>query len=155
MQVPEDLQSILTDSSLHNGAADITTKEILTRYGDIAKGHVQSRQSNVQGPDAPAHGPLSATNSHRSNGPVATRVDVDQSQANAWQKQSSIKHVQNVNTNASQGLPSPQPDVGFSGPNSPYARDRSGSQGSSQASFGQPGGRSSYQPRPRRMGVTG
>jgi len=35
-QVPEDLQSILNDSSLFSGSADITTKEILKRYADVA-----------------------------------------------------------------------------------------------------------------------
>ena len=34
-QVPEDLQSILNDSSLFNNSSEITTKEILKRYGDI------------------------------------------------------------------------------------------------------------------------
>lgn len=154
IQVPEDLQSILTDSSLHDGSAELTTKEILVRYGDIVKGNVQSNQPFVQAADAPAQVPLSASSS-RSPGPVATRVDVDPYQANAWQKQSSVRHVQNAYPAGSNGagLSAPQQEFNFSAPNSPYARDRSGSQGS-QGSFGQVGGRQSYQNRPGTLGVT-
>lgn len=34
-QVPEDVQSILNDSQLFSGSAELTTKEILKRYADI------------------------------------------------------------------------------------------------------------------------
>jgi hypothetical protein len=152
-QVPEDLQSILTDSSLHDGSAELTTKEILQRYGHVGRGNVQASQASVQAADAPAKGPLSASGSNRPTGPLATRVDVDPSQANAWQKQSSVRHVQNAypaGGNGS-GLNAPQQDFNFGAPSSPYARTRSGSQGS-QGSFG--GGRQSYQPRPGTLGVT-
>jgi len=150
IQVPEDLQSILTDSSLHNSSADLTTKEILSRYGDIVKGNIQTSQRTVQGPDAPAQGPLSTTNSNRSaNGPVATRVDVNPYQATAWQKQSSARPVQN----AASGASAPQHDFNFNAPSSSYDRDRSGSQGS-QGSHGTPSARQSYQPRSGAMGVT-
>jgi hypothetical protein len=155
LQVPEDLQSILTDSSLHDGSAELTTKEILLRYGHIVKGHVQANQASVQAADAPAQGPLSASSSNKAPGPVATRVDVDPYQANAWQKQSSVRHVQNAYPagGSGAGLSAPQQDFNFSAPGSPYARDRSGSQGS-QSSFGQAGGRQSYQTRPGTLGVT-
>lgn len=36
-KVPEDLQSILNDTTLFNNTAEITTKEILKRYADIRK----------------------------------------------------------------------------------------------------------------------
>lgn len=154
-QVPEDLQSILTDSSLHDGSAELTTKEILQRYGDIVKGNVHANQASVQAADAPVQGPLSASSSNKSTGPVATRVDVDPYQTNAWQKQSSVRHVQNAHPASGSGaaLSAPHQDFNFSTPSSPYARDRSGSQGS-QNSFGQAGGRQSYQPRPGTLGVT-
>ena len=148
--MPEDLQSILTDSSLHNGSAEITTKEILTRYGDIARGNVATSQRTVQGPDAPVSGPLSASNSlnNRSNGPVATRIDVNTSQQDAWQKQSSVRPVQNAAADA------PAHGFNFATPDSPYARERGGSQ-SSQGSYSVGNQRGSYQQKPGSLGVTG
>ena len=142
-QVPEDLQSILTDTGLHNGPAELTTKEILSRYGHIAKGQIQKQP--VQGADAPVHSPSSATNSI--GGPVATRVDVDPYQANAWQKQSSVRPVH------PQNLAGPQTEFNFSAPNSPYARNRAGSSGSAGSQGGTPGGRQSYQHKPGQMGI--
>ncbi|KAJ8609311.1 hypothetical protein MRB53_039186 [Persea americana] len=52
-EVPEDLQSILTDSALHTASADMSTKEILARYGHIAQGHAQA-QKGVAAADVPA-----------------------------------------------------------------------------------------------------
>lgn len=135
----------MTDTGLHVGPAEITTKEILSRYGHIAKGQVQKQ--TVQGPDGPARSPMSATNSL---GPVATRVDVDPYQATAWQKQSSVRPVQNIAAAAT----TPQNDFNFSAPNSPYARNRAGSSGSAGSHGGAPA-RQSYQPKPGQMGVTG
>jgi hypothetical protein len=149
--VPEDLQSILTDSTLHNGSAELTTKDILTRYGDIARGKVSTFQRGVQGPDYPASGPISTTSSlnNRTNGPVATRIDVNTSQQDAWQKQSSVRPVQNSTSGG------PVHDFNFGTPNTPYARERGGSQ-SSQGSYGAGAGqRGSYQQKPGPLGVTG
>lgn len=150
-QVPEDLQSILTDSSLHNGSAELTTKDILTRYGDIARGTVSTSQ-RVQGPDAPASGPLSASSTvnSRTNGPVATKIDVNTSQQDAWQKQSSVRPVQNSTSGG------PAHDFNFGTPTTPYARERGGSQ-SSQGSYGADvaNQRGSYQQKPGPLGVTG
>ncbi|KIW38418.1 uncharacterized protein PV06_09383 [Exophiala oligosperma] len=145
-QVPEDLQSILSDSSLHAGTAEITTKEILSRYGHIAKGQIQKQ--TVQPADGSMRSPVSASNSI---GPVATRVDVDPSQATAWQKQSSVRPVQNTTTAA----PGSHNDFNFSAPNSPYVRDRAGSSGSGGSHGGTPSGRQSFQPRPGQMGIAG
>ena len=116
--MPEDLQSILTDSNLHNAPGELTTKEILTRYRDIGKGNYGNVQRTVQAADAPAQSPMSAGGS-RPSGPVATRVDADQYQANAWQKQSSVRQVHNANGQ--------QQGFEYNAPNSPYARDQSGS----------------------------
>lgn len=44
-QVPEDLQSILNDSTLFSANADITTKEILKRYADLSKTPAPSTSS--------------------------------------------------------------------------------------------------------------
>jgi hypothetical protein len=138
------LQSILTDSTLHTSSADLTTKEILSRYGDIVRGNVAKQ--TVQGPDSPA-APPSAAGSSKSPVPVATRVDVDPYQANAWQKQSSVRPIQNF------GPPSAQQDHGFAPPMGQFAiRDRAGSAGSreGEVSYGGGGGgtgsaRQSYQ----------
>ena len=139
-QVPEDLQSILTDTGLHGGSAEITTKEILARYGHIARGQVQRQTAGAA--DAPIRSPASAM---PQVGPVATRVDVDPYQTTAWQKQSSVRPVQNMASATS----APANDFQFSAPNSPYARGRAGSADSS-GSHGvqsQPAGRQSFQPR--------
>lgn len=164
------MQSILNDSSLFNGSADITTKEILKRYGDIAKtapvitgpqrvGTLVITDGTASGGEggrsdggsllAPApplsssrtgstaglgvggngggsvgHGSNSlhhtrggsGSNAHghghghgrghggsnsgslsgkegRGNVPIATRIEIDPSQATAWQKESSVRHV--------------------------------------------------------------
>lgn len=142
--MPEDLQSILTDSSLHNSSAELTTKEILSRYGDIVRGNVQKQV--VQAADMPAQGPTSATGSSKGSNPVAMRVDVDPSQANAWHKQSSVRPVQNF------GPASQQPQTfEYATPSQPYGRSRADSD-SSQASFN--ASRQSYGNKPQ-LGVAG
>ena len=144
LKVPEDLQMILTDSSLHNGSAELTTKEILTRYRDIGSGHMANVQRTVETGDATAQAPPSAAK----NSPIATRVDIDPYQANAWQKQSSVRHVQNTTGGA--GMPNTQQALEYSTSDSPYARDRS----ASQDSLGQPGAQSSFHSKPGTIGLT-
>lgn len=88
-QVPEDLQSILNDASFFKDNPDITTKEILKRYGDFGKGSLA--QKIIQGGEVSSGG----TGSTRSNNAAATaRIETDPSQAAAWQMQSSVRHVQ-------------------------------------------------------------
>ncbi|KAF4635516.1 hypothetical protein G7Y89_g2572 [Cudoniella acicularis] len=90
-EVPEDLQSILSDPSLFNNSSDITTKEILKRYGDIGtNGGPRHQVETTEG------SPLgrSKDNGGRAQAPMVTRVDTDPSQAYAWQKESSVRHVQ-------------------------------------------------------------
>lgn len=76
---------ILNDSSLFSNNAEITTKEILKRYGDRAKaptvnsGHVVAAQNGTTSPPSSA--------------PVVTRVDTDPYQQSAWQNESSVRHV--------------------------------------------------------------
>lgn len=117
----------------------MTTQQILNRYGDIARGQVSVHQRSAQPADAPAQTPLSATSNRSNNGPLATRVDVDPYQTNAWQKQRSVRHVQ-----------APGQDYGV--PDSPFLRDRAGS-ASSHDSFGPAGGRRSYYTKPGTTGV--
>jgi len=90
-EVPEDLQSILNDPSLFNNSSDITTKEILKRYGDIGTNGGPRHQ--VETSETSSLG-RSRDGSGRALAPVVTRVDTDPSQAHAWQKESSVRHVQ-------------------------------------------------------------
>jgi hypothetical protein len=147
-QVPEHIQSILTDTDLHNQTEELTTQQILTRYGDIARGQVPVHQRSAQAADGPVPTPLSATSNRSNNVPVATRVDVDPYQTNAWQQQSSVRHVQASAAPYAPGNPNPD----FSAPDSPFVRDRAGS-GSSQGSYGPAGGRRSYHMKPGTTGI--
>jgi hypothetical protein len=90
MQVPEDLQSILNDSSLFTNDSQVTTKEILKRYGDIGTNGGSKHQVETH------ESPISNSNqgSNRALAPVVTRVDSNHHQANAWQNESSVRHVQ-------------------------------------------------------------
>ncbi|KAM5446241.1 Rho-type GTPase activating protein Rga1 [Microsporum audouinii] len=87
-EVPEDLLSILTDSTLFNGSAEITTKEILKRYGALGKLPVPQRAPTVAETI-----PVRSGSSKGNNSPIAARIDTDPSQATAWQMQSSVRHV--------------------------------------------------------------
>ncbi|KAI9730159.1 MAG: hypothetical protein M1818_008253 [Claussenomyces sp. TS43310] len=89
-EVPQDFQSILNDPSFFNNSSDITTKEILKRYGDIAaSGGLRTQNERAESPLG-----RSKQGSGRAMAPVVTRVDTDPSQTTAWQKESSVRHVQ-------------------------------------------------------------
>ncbi|EEP76544.1 conserved hypothetical protein [Uncinocarpus reesii 1704] len=104
-EVPEDLQSILNDTSLFNRDAEITTKEILKRYAEIGKMPAPNRTTT--GLDSL---PARSGSNRGGNTPVATRIDGDPSQATAWQKQRSVRHVQPHQANDGSELrPNPQP----------------------------------------------
>ncbi|KAG9243521.1 hypothetical protein BJ878DRAFT_114149 [Calycina marina] len=91
-EIPEDLQSILSDPSLFQNGGEITTKEILKRYGDLgAAGGVKHMTGT---PEVSSPGGIS--NKDRALAPVVTRVDTDSAQSHAWQKESSVRHVQNT-----------------------------------------------------------
>jgi len=130
-QVPEDLESILTDSALHTASPDMSTKEILARYGHIVQGHVQPQRLGP--PDGPGHSP---SNSQKANG-MATRIDIDANQTSALQKQSSARTVQNqLQPNNSAH------DLGAL--KAPFAKDRVGGQ-SNLEDYSPNNVRSSYQ----------
>lgn len=95
IQVPEDLQSILNDSSLFNQSSEITTKEILKRYGDIGKSPGAQRTTVVTNPGSstPPRTREGGNGNTRSGAPVVTQVDNDPYQANARQKESSVRHI--------------------------------------------------------------
>ncbi len=85
-EVPSDLQSILNDSSLFSGSADLTTKEILKRYGDMNK----PVSGATTGPND-----TSSRQESRGSAPVVThRDDEDPHQASAWQAESSTRPLQ-------------------------------------------------------------
>ena len=164
-QVPEDLQSILNDSSLFNTSSDITTKEILKRYGDIGKRPMITSA-------APADSPPRSSNSTatpRAAAPVITHVDADSGgRTRTWPKESSVRHVQAEGAHGERDrdrvTPTPhQQQAGWQGewqkPDSPYAHqhqrhgstDSQGSQGrSGGARFSAWGGKQGGQ-----MGVMG
>ncbi|KAI9751659.1 MAG: hypothetical protein M4579_005964 [Chaenotheca gracillima] len=158
--VPEDLQSILDDNSLFNGSADLTTKEILKRYGDIGKTPTP-QQTPQEYADSPP--PRSKEGRHA---PAITRVGTDPYQANAWQMESSVRHVQGSQSAPTGGpnrdpdnqSPLPRPQFKFSDSDSPY-RSRAGS-GASQSSHGTPNRNSQdrgsgWGKSPGAVGVTG
>jgi len=94
-EVPEDLQSILSDPSLFNNSSDITTKEILKRFGDLGINGGPRHQVETTESSSPSG--RSKDSSSRALAPVVTRVDTDPSQTFAWQKESSVRHVQDPN----------------------------------------------------------
>ena len=126
---------------------EVTTKEILKRYGEIAK--TPERHAGATRPDAVDTQPTSNTetngNNSRSGAPAITRVDTDPNQLNAWQKESSVRHVQQNGPSfpsGNQNTP-PQPQSEFANRNSPY-HFRAGS-GDSIHSHGTPN-RHSHRP---------
>lgn len=122
-EVPADLQSILNDTTLFNNNSEITTKEILKRYGDIARTPIQ--RGNPYATDSPPRS--------KDGGPIALRIDSDPSQAHAWQKQSSAYQSRGQNGHSTPNL---TPISGHATPNgppsgpfsrSPYMHQRLGS----------------------------
>lgn len=170
-QVPEDLQSILNDSSLFNNSSDITTKEILKRYGDIGRSPAQRPKitdpSNTNTPNEPLPNSRESNTTNGSNpaahaaAPVITHIDTDPYQANVWQKESSVRHVQNPgSSNHDQNTPPQSYDLRDF--DSPYHRRQGSSD--SQASHGSAGrtryrhsgwGKQGTQGAAGPMGVTG
>ncbi|RKF54293.1 Rho-type GTPase-activating protein 1 [Golovinomyces cichoracearum] len=91
-EIPEDLQSILSDQTLFNNTSDITTKEILKRFGDLS---VNCPHKQNLDPETSALG--NQRESSRAFAPIVTRVDSDPSQAHAWHKETSVRHIQEPN----------------------------------------------------------
>ncbi|KAL4996777.1 hypothetical protein BDV10DRAFT_107388 [Aspergillus recurvatus] len=86
-EIPEDLQSVLSDSNLFKENSEVTTKDILRRYGDIARGGFSQKASN--GGET-----FTITNQSRgANVPTSARIETDPSQDAVSQMQSSVRHV--------------------------------------------------------------
>ena len=140
---------MLSDTELFNNMPEVTTKEILKRYGEVAKSpdrHFGNTKPEIA--DAPIRS--SDSNGSRTKAPKATRIDTDPNQAHAWQKESSVRHIQQ---NGAPSYPSTnhntllQPQAEFPNRPSPY-HFRTGSSGSVQ-SEGTP---SRYSQRPPNWG---
>ncbi|WPG97747.1 Rho-type GTPase-activating protein 1 [Acrodontium crateriforme] len=136
-EVPEDLAMILNDSSLFSKDADITTKEILKRYGDRAKPPTVNSNQPPQAHNG--HVPSSSSGGTTSPSPVATRVDRDPNMQNAWQNESSVRHVRSDNPGAGGQTP----------PHLPYAQGR----GSEDSHRGSPHRGSMYNNSKQRPGL--
>jgi hypothetical protein len=140
-QVPEDLAMILNDSSLFSNTADITTKEILKRYGDRAK----APTVHTQHPGAP-----SANNGTTSPPPAVTRVDTDPTVQTAWQNESSVRHVGSDRPEGAFGGGSSNPQTP---PTLPYANQRTSSESRGSPNRGAGNLRSGAYDKQRAMGV--
>ncbi|KAF2088342.1 RhoGAP-domain-containing protein [Saccharata proteae CBS 121410] len=145
-EVPEDLQSILSDSTLFEPSAELTTKEILKRFGEIGK----TPQATIQTSPVQVAG-----RSGRSSAPVAARIESDPA---SYQAESSVRHVggpggpggpgqgpgqrqgegqQGGNGNAGGGG-NEKGGFEFGPPNAPYARsEHPNSSAESQGSYGE------------------
>lgn len=124
----------------------MTTKEILKRYGDIARGSFSQKTNN--GGET-----FTITNSSRNtNAPTSARIETDPSQDAAWQMQSSVRHVQSPVQGQSYNASSTPTDYG-------PPRERSGSNGSQPNSIQSEGQGQQMPHRPRQgagpMGVAG
>lgn len=129
LQVPEDIISVLNDSEVFNNMPEVTTKEILKRYGEIAK-NVRPELNSPRTYDT-----SSINSNSRAGAPVVTRVDTDPNQMHAWQKETSVRHIQQ---NGAPSYPTtnqhtpPQMQSEFANRNSPY-HQRAGSSDSAGA----------------------
>lgn len=148
-EIPEDLQAVLNDTSFFK--EEVTTKEILKRYGDIARGSFSQKTNN--GGET-----FTITNSSRNaNAPTSARIETDPSQDVAWQMQSSVRHVQSPVAGQSLNASGSPADFGSPPPNA--YRERSVSNGSQPNSIQSEGGAQQMPYRTRQgagpMGVAG
>ncbi|KAJ5217980.1 uncharacterized protein N7498_000079 [Penicillium cinerascens] len=141
-EIPEDLQSVLSDPTLFKENSEVTTKEILKRYGDIARGSFRPENGGETFTITPS-------NRNNQNTPTSARIETDPSQDAAWQMQSSVRHVAGPSghSHSTSDYGAPQPA---------YRRERSASNGSSQQNATDSQGQNlPYRPRPSPGAVTG
>jgi hypothetical protein len=139
------LQSVLSDPTLFKENTEVTTKEILKRYGDIARGSFRPENGGETFTITPS-------NRNNQNTPTSARIETDPSQDAAWQMQSSVRHVAGPSGHA-------HSTSDFEPPQPSYRRERSSSNDSQQNASDNQGQSQnlSYRPRPSpgAMGVTG
>ena len=148
--MPEDLQSILNDTSLSNKDSEITTKEILKRYGERSStpAHypviTDAEKSPLNQQGGIANSTANGTRL-RVAAPVITHIDSsDSNHAHTWPKESSVRHVQAPGPSQSNNSGStPLTDWELVESQSPYTHQRAGS-GDSQGSQGATANRQSY-----------
>ncbi|KAK6399901.1 Rho-type GTPase activating protein Rga1 [Oleoguttula sp. CCFEE 5521] len=99
-EVPEDLSFILNDSTLFSSSADITTKEILKRYGDRAKAPQINQNPTSLDLESPG-----GSRGGAGGGNAAMRVDGDISQSRAWGQESSVRAVAADGQGGGEGSP--------------------------------------------------
>ena len=90
-QIPEDLQPIISDAGFFKENTEITTKEILKRYGDIGRGTGMSKTGT-------GSEPVMVTPPNRSNSSPASaaQIESDQPSHDAARKiPSSVRPVPN------------------------------------------------------------
>jgi hypothetical protein len=163
--VPDEVVSIAQDKDLFTNPADITTKEILKRYGEVRRstGGQLSNANNDKYADSTPVRSQESNGGNRSGAPILTRVATDPSQTTAWQKESSVRHVQQPNGGPSyspsnQNTPPPH-NFEFANPNGHF-HGRKGSADSAE-SYGTPNQQSHRQSgwgknnSQGQMGVTG
>lgn len=112
----------------------MTTKEILKRYGDIARGSFRPENGGETFTITPS-------NRNNQNTPTSARIETDPSQEAAWQMQSSVRHVAGPSGHSHSGSD-------FGPPQPSYRRERSASNGSQQNSSDSQGQNVPYRPRP-------
>lgn len=118
---------MLTDSELFQMGPEVSTKEILKRYGDMTK-RADVQKAAVQRPAE--FGDVRSNNADNSGSAAdraaestAKRVDNNPQQTRAWQNESSVRHVQG------NGQHLPAPPFGRPGPSGtpPQHPDEGGS----------------------------
>ncbi|KAI5804929.1 hypothetical protein EDC01DRAFT_350474 [Geopyxis carbonaria] len=122
-EVPEDLLSILNDSNLFASGADVTTKDILKRYGDIANRPPPKQHMITTSPPRSRDGRAPST-------PVFHRVDTDPTQSVAWQRESSARPLGGPASANQQGL-----NPATNNNNTTRGHHRGGSESSQQDEF--------------------
>ncbi|KAG2021437.1 hypothetical protein GB937_004774 [Aspergillus fischeri] len=134
-EIPEDLQAVLSDTTFFKDNNEVSTKEILKRYGDIARGSFSPKPNN--GGET-----VTITNPHNrgANTPTSARIETDQSQDGSWQAQNSVRHVQNTGGhNQANSASAPYNGMELAPGQSASYRERSTSNGSQQNPIPQEG----------------
>jgi hypothetical protein len=153
-QVPDEIVSLLNDPFVFSKEADITTKEILKRWGEIKLVPQMPVSSAVTNPSRTYEGKLAA--------PILTRVDSDNRQ---WQGESSVRPVGGPPGQAVPYAPSsahntpPQNYDTLPTPNLPYAHAHSTGSAESYSANGSPHRQSQFRSnsayQPGALGITG
>ncbi|KAK4673645.1 Rho-type GTPase activating protein Rga1 [Podospora pseudopauciseta] len=125
--VPDDLADLLQDQSLFNNSAELTTKEILKRFGDRAANGPIRQYSDV--------GELMGRHDNNPSRPPPRRIETDPA---SWQQESSVRPMQEPTipafaaaaTPPVQGTPPPHKRGPYDPPQqSPYRGPEAGNQG--------------------------